>query len=157
MSFNVYVWGPHGGWAMLSGLVHKCLYVFNFYWFCTLSLNKDFIIISSIISHTILMDHVTGSLSYGPNIFCINTRTDSTCTTAVWTHGPHCMAAPGNLLKVIYQPLYSMNNDVLIWGDWLACDPLRGSHDSQSPHIRKHLCTILWQLWFICHTFIHTI
>ena len=49
--FNVYVWGPHGGWAMLSGLVHTCMYVFNFYWFCTflyihvLSLNKDFIII----------------------------------------------------------------------------------------------------------------
>ena len=30
-------------------------------------------------------------------------------------------------LKVIYHPLYSMNNYVLIWGDWL-CDPLRGSH-----------------------------
>ena len=28
-----------------------------------------------------------------------------------------------------------MSNDVLIWGDWLSCDPLRGSHDSQSPHI----------------------
>ena len=38
-------------------------------------------------------------------------------------------------LKVIYHPLYSMNNYVLIWGDWLSCDPLRGSHDSQSPHI----------------------
>ena len=38
-------------------------------------------------------------------------------------------------LKVIYHPLYGMNNDVLIWGDWLSCDPLRGSHDSQSPHI----------------------
>ena len=23
----------------------------------------------------------------------------------------------------------------LIWGDWLSFDPLRGSHDSQSPHI----------------------
>ena len=23
--------------------------------------------------------------------------------------------------------------------DWLSCDPLRGSHDSQSPHIRKHI------------------
>ena len=48
--FNVYVWGPHGEWAMLSGLVHTCMYVFNFYWFCTFlyipvpSLNKDFII-----------------------------------------------------------------------------------------------------------------
>ena len=35
--------------------------------------------------------------------------------------------------KVIYHPLYGMNNYVLIWGDWLSCDPLRGSHDSQSP------------------------
>ena len=37
-----------------------------------------------------------------------------------------------------------MNNYVLIWGDWLSCDPLRGSHDSQSPHIwgrtHCHLC-----------------
>ena len=53
------------------------------------------------------------------------------------------------ILKVIYHSLYSMNNFVtnksklprdgaqglLIWGDWLSCDPLRGSHDSQSPHI----------------------
>ena len=38
-------------------------------------------------------------------------------------------------LKVIYHPLYGVNNYVLIWGDWLLCDPLRGSHDSQSPHI----------------------
>ena len=36
------------------------------------------------------------------------------------------------VLKVIYHPLYGMNNYVLIWGDWLSCDPLRGSHDSQS-------------------------
>ena len=42
-------------------------------------------------------------------------------------------------LPVIYHPLYSMNNYFLIWGDWLSCDPLRGSHDSQSPHIRKPL------------------
>ena len=49
-------------------------------------------------------------------------------------------------LKVIYHPLYGMNNYVLIWGDWLSCDPLRGSHDSQPPHIRKHLCPILCQL-----------
>ena len=49
-------------------------------------------------------------------------------------------------LKVIYHPLYGMNNYVLIWSDWLSCDPLRGSHDSQSPHIWKHLCPILWQL-----------
>ena len=27
-------------------------------------------------------------------------------------------------LKVIYHPLYGMNNYVLIWGDWLSCDPL---------------------------------
>ena len=58
-------------------------------------------------------------------------------------------------LKVIYHPLYGMNNYVHIWGDWLSRDPLRGSHDSQSPHIRKHLCPILWQLWFICHKIIH--
>ena len=38
-------------------------------------------------------------------------------------------------LKVIYHPLCGMNNYVLIWGDWLSCDPLRGSHDSPSPHI----------------------
>ena len=63
----------------------------------------------------------------------------------------------GWILKVIYHPLYGMNNYVLIWGDWLSCDPLRGSHDSQLPHIRKHLCSILWQLWFICHKSIHTI
>ena len=25
-------------------------------------------------------------------------------------------------LKVIYHPLYSMNNYVHIWGDWLSCD-----------------------------------
>ena len=51
----VYVWGPHGGWAIHRGLVHTCMYVFNFYWFCTLlyipvpSVNKDFIIIIIII------------------------------------------------------------------------------------------------------------
>ena len=61
----------------------------------------------------------------------------------------------GEWLKVIYHPLYGMNN--YIWGDWLPCDSLRGSHDSQSPHIRKHLCPILWQLWSICHKIIHTI
>ena len=32
-----------------------------------------------------------------------------------------------------------------------------GHNDSQSPHIRKHLCPILWQLWFIRHKIIHTI
>ena len=45
-------------------------------------------------------------------------------------------------LKVIYHPLYGMNNYVLIWGDWLSCDPLRGPHDSQSPHI--------WGDWLSC-------
>ena len=61
------------------------------------------------------------------------------------------------IFKVIYHPLYGMNKYVFIWGDWISCGPLRGSHDSQSPHIRKHLCPILWQLCFICHKFIHTI
>ena len=37
-----------------------------------------------------------------------------------------------------------------IWGDWLSSDPLRRSHDSQSPHIRKHLCPD-------CATFIYLI
>ena len=46
------------------------------------------------------------------------------------------------LLKVIYHPLYGMNMYVLIWGDWLSCDPIRGSHDSQSPHI--------WGDWLSC-------
>ena len=45
-------------------------------------------------------------------------------------------------LKVIYHPLYSMNNYGLIWGDWLPWDPLRGSYDSQSPHI--------WGDWLSC-------
>ena len=27
-------------------------------------------------------------------------------------------------LKVIYHFLYGINNYVLIWGDWLSCDPL---------------------------------
>ena len=56
-------------------------------------------------------------------------------------------------LKAIYHPLYTMNKFVTknqschkightffliscIWGDWLSCDPLRESRDSQSPHIR---------------------
>ena len=28
-------------------------------------------------------------------------------------------------------------NHPIYGGDWLSCDPLRGSHDSQSSHIRK--------------------
>ena len=96
----------------------------------------------------------------------------------LWKMFPTCRCLIWYLLKVIYHPLYGMNNYVLIWGDWLSCDPhrtshdsqsphiwgdwlscdpLRGSHDSQSPHIRKHLCPILWQLWFICHKIIHTL
>ena len=40
-------------------------------------------------------------------------------------------------LKVIYHLLYGMSNYVLIWGDWLSCDPLRGSHDKETlvPHL----------------------
>ena len=53
----------------------------------------------------------------------------------------------GENLKVIYHPLYGMNNYVLIWDDWLSCDPLRGSHDSQSPPYKEtlvpHLVTTL--------------
>ena len=30
----------------------------------------------------------------------------------------------------------------LIWGDWLSCDPLRGSHDSQSPQYMGWLATL---------------
>ena len=43
----------------------------------------------------------------------------------------HSSEMQNDALKVIFHPLYGMNNDVLIWGDWLSC----GSHDSQSPHI----------------------
>ena len=32
--------------------------------------------------------------------------------------------SPPEALKVIYHPLYGMNNYVLIWGDRLSCDPL---------------------------------
>ena len=81
-------------------------------------------------------------------------------------------------LKVIYHALYGMNNYSLIWGDhvtlseghMIANHPIYGVIDyhvtlseaervnnSQSPHIRKHLCPILWQLCFICHKIIHTI
>ena len=45
------------------------------------------------------------------------------------------VASEHDILKVIYHHLYGMNNYVLIWGDWLSCDPLRGSHDSRSPHV----------------------
>ena len=33
-------------------------------------------------------------------------------------------------------PQYGEQVFPYIGGDWLSCDPLRGSHDSQSPHIR---------------------
>ena len=46
-------------------------------------------------------------------------------------------------LLVVYHPLYGMNNYVLISGDCLSCDPLKGSHDSQSPHIWGWLA-IMW-------------
>ena len=55
----------------------------------------------------------------------------------------HCHCCRLDFLKVIYHPLYSMNNYVLIWGDWLSCDPLRESHDSKSPHIWGWLA-IMW-------------
>ena len=31
------------------------------------------------------------------------------------------LAITGEMLKVIYHPLYCMNNHVLIWGDWHKC------------------------------------
>ena len=36
----------------------------------------------------------------------------------------------------------------LIRGDWLSCDPLRGSHDSQSPHMRGDKSPL--------HKYVHT-
>ena len=51
----------------------------------------------------------------------------------------HCATSLSIALKVVYHPLYGINNYVLICGDWLSYDPLRGSYDSQSPHIGKHL------------------
>ena len=47
-----------------------------------------------------------------------------------------------HMVKVIYHSLYGLNNYVLIWGDLLSCDPLRGSHDSQPAHI--------WGDWLSC-------
>ena len=35
----------------------------------------------------------------------------------------HLAYEQNRCLKVIYHPLYGMNNYVLIWGDWLSCDP----------------------------------
>ena len=61
---------------------------------------------------------------------------------AIWAASPTDVYLLYYCLKVIYHPLYGMNNYVLIWEDWLSCDPLRGSHDSQSPHI--------WDDWLSC-------
>ena len=91
---------------------------------------------------------VGGWVFYGQSIyfFKLDKTSYRTLATSIHNHSSRY-----EMLKVIYRPLYGMNNYVLIWGDWLSCDPLRGSHD------RKHLCPILWQLLFICHKFIHTI
>ena len=35
-------------------------------------------------------------------------------------------------LKVIYHPLYGMNNYVLIWGDWPLCEPYK---ETLVPHL----------------------
>ena len=51
--------------------------------------------------------------------------------------GYHVTLSKGHMID---HPIYGC--------DWLSCDSLRGSYDSQSPHIRKHLCPILWQLYF---------
>ena len=47
-----------------------------------------------------------------------------------------CMISFHNTFSVINGDLiwYGLNNYVLLWSDWLSCDPLRWSHDSQSPH-----------------------
>ena len=37
-----------------------------------------------------------------------------------------------------------MNNYVLIWGDLLSCDPLRGSYDSQSPIVPHLVATLIY-------------
>ena len=44
--------------------------------------------------------------------------------------GYHVTVSEGHMIA--NHPIYAGN----LW----SCDPLRGSHDSQSPHIRKHLC-----------------
>ena len=81
---------------------------------------------------------------------------------------PFCWTGQLGYLKVIYHPLYVW----IIMSLYGVIARVRGTHDSQSPHIwgrlaiihdsqsphiRKHLCPILWQLLFICHTFIRTI
>ena len=50
-------------------------------------------------------------------------------------------------LKVIYHPLYGMNNDVLIWGDWLSCDPLRGSHEEEEEEEEESLFNRKYMVW----------
>ena len=56
-------------------------------------------------------------------------------------------------------------NHPIYGGDWLSCvwgcvgvisyhvTLSRGSHDSQSPHIRKHLCPILWQQIYLSQNY----
>ena len=50
-------------------------------------------------------------------------------------------------------------NHPIYGGDWLSCDPLRGSHNSQSPPYKEtlvpHLVATL--IYLSCHKFIHTI
>ena len=67
------------------------------------------------------------------------------CDVACDWNGQHIgqLYSSSTMLKVIYHPLYGMNNYIFIWGDWLSCDHLRGSHDSQSPHIWGWLA-IMW-------------
>ena len=114
------------------------------------------------------VNRITGSLGTHP----ADRRGAGLCTFSVtWLCEYHIQLqvfyVDVHMLKMIYHPLYGMNNYVLIWGDWPPCDPLRGSHDiqsphiwgdwlscdrlrgshdGQSPHIRKHLCPILWLL-----------
>ena len=79
------------------------------------------------VTHVFTRDHIPGNSLYP--------RADCTSSLALYSFlETHCKIS-SNVLKVIYHPLYGMNNYVLIWGDWLSCDPLRGSHDSQSLHI----------------------
>ena len=42
----------------------------------------------------------------------------------------------------IYHPLFGIYNHVLIWGDWLSSDPLRGSHDSHISRVIGYHVTL---------------
>ena len=45
-------------------------------------------------------------------------------------------------------------NHPIYEGDWLSCDPLGWSHDSQAPHIRKHLCPqLVATLIYLSHNY----